>query len=115
MCTINILKAVKERRSIRDFQMKGIPQELLDKLIDALVLAPSTGNLQSRKFYFIKDAYVKSEIASAALNQAFIADGPIVIVGCKDSRISSRYGDRGVALSTIQEGRQHILDGQPLM
>ena len=100
---MDILKAVKERRSIRDFQKKGIPQEIVDKLIDALLWAPSAGNLQSRKFYFIKDAYVKSEIATAALNQAFIAEAPLVIVGCTDSRISSRYGHRGVTLYTIQD------------
>jgi nitroreductase len=55
---MEILKTVKKRRSIRDFQKKNIPQEIVDKLIDALIWAPSAGNLQSRKFYFIKDAYV---------------------------------------------------------
>ena len=100
---MDILKAVKERRSIRDFQKKVIPQEIMDKLMDALIWAPSAGNLQSRKFYFIKDAYVKSEITSAALNQTFIAEAPLVIVGCTDSKISSRYGERGVNLYTIQD------------
>lgn len=100
---MEILKAVKERRSIRDFQKKDIPEGIIDKLIDALIWAPSAGNLQARKFYFIKDARLKREIASAALNQGFIAEAPLVIVGCTDSRISSRYGDRGVNLYSIQD------------
>ena len=100
---MDILKAIKERRSIRNFQKKDIPQNIVDKLIDALIWAPSAGNLQSRKFYFVKDAKLKEDIACAALNQDFIAEAPLVIVGCTDSRISSRYGERGEYLYSIQD------------
>jgi nitroreductase len=101
--TMDILTAVKERRSIRDFQKKDIPEKIMDKLIDALIWAPSAGNIQARKFYFIKDITVKKKIAAAALNQNFIAEAPLVIVGCTDSRISFTYRDRGVFLYSIQD------------
>lgn len=100
---MDILKAVKERRSIRNFQKKKIPDELLDKLMEALVWAPSAGNLQARKFYFIKNEQIKKRIAAAALNQNFIAEAPLVIIGCSDSRISLKYGERGVYLYSIQD------------
>lgn len=100
---MNILRAVKERRSIRDFQKRKIPDEIVNKFIEALIWAPSAGNLQSRKFYFIKDEKTKKKIASAALNQNFIAEAPLVIVGCTDSRISYKYGERGVYLYSIQD------------
>ncbi|HBR22845.1 MAG TPA: nitroreductase [Nitrospiraceae bacterium] len=100
---MNILDAVKKRRSIRNFQKKEIPEELIDKLTESLVWAPSAGNLQSRKFYFIRDEAVKKKVAEAALNQGFIADAPLVIVGCTDSRISGKYGERGVSLYSIQD------------
>jgi len=100
---MDILKVVKERRSIRDFQKKKIPDDLLDKLIEALIWAPSAGNLQARKFYFIRNEKMRKMLAQAALNQNFIADAPLVIVGCSDSRISSKYGERGVELYTIQD------------
>ncbi len=91
---MEILKPIRERRSIRNFQKKDIPKETVDKLIDTLILAPSAGNLQARKFFFVKDAKLKEDVASAALNQDFIAEAPLVIVGCTDSRISGRYGER---------------------
>ena len=100
---MDILKAVRERRSIRDFQKKTIPDELLDKLMEALIWAPSAGNLQARKFYFVRNEKMRKMLAQAALNQNFIADAPLVIVGCSDSRISSKYGERGVELYTIQD------------
>lgn len=100
---MDILKAVKERRSIRDFQRKNIPEGLMDKLMEALIWAPSAGNLQARKFYFIKNEDLKKRIAAAALNQNFIAEAPLVIAGCTDSRISSRYKERGVYLYSVQD------------
>ena len=100
---MNILKVVKERRSIRNFQKKRIPDELIDKLIEALIWAPSAGNLQSRKFYFVKDEKTKKKIAAAALNQNFIAEAPLVIVGCADARIAYKYGERGVYLYSPQD------------
>ena len=106
---MEILKTIKERRSIRSFQKKDISDEIVDKLIDALIWAPSAGNLQARKFFFIKDEKLKKGIASGALGQSFIAEAPLVIVGCTDSRISGRYGDRGVYLYSIQDVAASIM------
>ena len=41
-----ILEIIKNRRSIRRYQNKEIPKEIIDKLIEALIWAPSAGNLQ---------------------------------------------------------------------
>ncbi len=98
-----VLKIIKERRSIRSFEKKDISEEVIEKLIDALIWAPSAGNLQSRKFYFIKDDKTKKNIAVAALNQNFISEAPLVVVGCTDRSIENRYGDRGVHLYSIQD------------
>ena len=88
---MEFLEANRERRSIRNFQKKDIPKEIVDKFINYLIWALSAWNLQSRKFFFIRDAKLKEVVASAALNQDFIAESPLVIVGCMDdSRISSR-------------------------
>jgi nitroreductase len=103
MGKMDVYKAVLQRRSIRHFQKKEIPSESMDKLTDALIWAPSAGNLQSRKFYFIRDMEIKKKIAGAALNQGFIADAPLVVIGCTDSAISRRYGERGVHLYSIQD------------
>jgi nitroreductase len=99
----NVLKIIKERRSIRSFEKKDISEEVIEKLIDALIWAPSAGNLQARKFYFVKDDKTKKNLAVASLNQNFIAEAPLVIIGCTDRGIEKRYGDRGVHLYSIQD------------
>jgi nitroreductase len=100
---MDILRTIKDRRSVRDFQKKAIPGHIVDKLIEALIWAPSAGNLQARKFYFVTNSAVKKKIAGLALKQHFIAEAPLVVIGCTDRRISSRYGERGVTLYSVQD------------
>jgi len=100
---MNVIEAVRTRRSVRKFRQKDIPDELLSKLIEALVAAPSAGNLQSRKFFFVRDGILRKQLAAVALGQNFIAAAPLAIVCCADSDIGLRYGERGVQLYSIQD------------
>jgi len=98
---MEVFEAILKRRSIRKFEKKEIPKEKIEKLKDALIWAPSAGNLQARKFYFIFNEEIKKKLAMAALNQNFIAQAPLVIVGCCDLEKISWYGERGRNLYTI--------------
>jgi len=98
-----VLKAVKSRRSIRDFEKRNIPGQVVEKLIEAILWAPSAGNLQSRKFFFVSDPKTKRELAAAALGQQFLAEAPLVAVGCCDSSITGTYGERGRYLYSVQD------------
>lgn len=100
---MDVFKAVTERRSIRKFQDRDIPYDMVERLIKAILWAPSAGNLQSRKFYFITEQGIKDALAKAALSQRFIQKAPLVIIGCTDSNIYSGYGDRGVTLYSVQD------------
>jgi nitroreductase len=100
---MGILDIIKGRRSIRDFKDKEVPEEAIDALIEAIRWAPSAGNLQSRKFYFIFNKDIKKRLASAALHQSFIAEAPLTVVACVDHSIAFRYGERGVHLYSIQD------------
>jgi nitroreductase len=98
---MEVFEAILKRRSIRDFEKKEIPKEKIEKLKEALIWAPSAGNLQARKFYLVFNEEIKKKLAKAALNQNFIAKAPLVIVGCCDLEKISWYGERGKNLYTI--------------
>jgi nitroreductase len=98
---MDILTIIKNRRSVRKFQSKQIPNNIINKLIEALIWAPSAGHLQSRKFYFIYNLEIKEKLVEAALGQSFIAQAPLVVVACTDDRIEQKYGQRGKELYTI--------------
>lgn len=107
---MSILDAILQRRSIRDFTGQDVPQEAVDMLVEAIRWAPSAGNLQSRKFYFIFDREIRKELAGAALNQQFIAQAPLAVVACLDRHIAVRYGDRGVHLYSIQDVAASVMN-----
>jgi len=99
---MSALEIIKKRRSIREFLDKEIPSRMIENLIEALIWAPSAGNLQARKFYFIFNSELRQKLAKAAWGQDFVAFAPLVIVACADySRIEWKYGKRGKDLYCI--------------
>jgi nitroreductase len=107
---MTIFDAIINRRSIRDFKDLDIPEKAIDALIEAIRWAPSAGNMQSRKFYFIFNKDVKVKLARAALNQHFIAQAPLTVVACLDRKIAARYGDRGVNLYSVQDVAASVMN-----
>ncbi len=57
-----MLDAIKNRRSVREYQSIKIPNDKLAELIEAAKMAPSPFNLQPWKFYIIKDEEKKKRI-----------------------------------------------------
>jgi len=100
---MEIMEIIKGRRSIRRFHSKSIPQELVEELKEALIWAPSAGNLQARKFYFIYNPEIKKRLVEAALYQHFIAEAPLVVAACVDYSIERYYGRRGRELYCLQD------------
>jgi len=93
----NLLKTIKERRSVRRYQDKVIPIQIVKELKEALIWAPSAGNLQARKFYFIFNPEIKNKIAenASAKNKMIMSQAPLVIVACTDEVKIEKFGERG--------------------
>ena len=101
---MDVLEAIKGRRSIRAFKRQNVSQELVEKMIDAAIWAPSAGNIQPWEFIIVRRLEIKRELAEAALQQKFVEEAPVVIVVCADeNRSSQRYGVRGKSLYCIQD------------
>ena len=95
---MNVLQAVRQRRTIRTYRRTPIPDDVLDRLVLSLRWAPSSGNLQRRKFYFVFDPKLRKSLAKIALDQTFVAQAPLCVVACADHRIEKDYGQPGVDL-----------------
>ena len=101
---MELLEAIKGRRSIRAFKQKDVPEETVEKLIDAARHAPSAGNIQPWEFVVVRNLEVKRKLAIAALNQASVEEASVVIVVCvNEKRSSMGYGSRGKTLYCIQD------------
>ena len=101
---MEVLKAIKGRRSIRAFRNEPVSSDIVEKLIDAARWAPSAGNIQPWEFIIVRKPEIKKKLAEAALNQSFIEEAPVVIIVCADEvRSSQGYGIRGKTLYCIQD------------
>jgi len=96
-------KAITERRSIRSYTSKDVPQNLVDEALELASWAPSAGNLQSRDFIIIRNQQTKDDLVVAALGQDFIAQAPVVIVAVANLERVAHYGNRGKELYAIQD------------
>lgn len=60
---MNLFDLIKTRRSIRRFTDEPVPDEFINKVIEAGTWAPSGKNNQPWKFAIIKDADLKAQVA----------------------------------------------------
>jgi nitroreductase len=79
---MEVLEAIKTRRSIRRYKSRPVPEEILKEVLSAARLAPSGNNAQPWRFIIVTDEELKLKLVQACKGQKFIAEAPIVIVGC---------------------------------
>lgn len=72
-------EAVESRRTVREFLPEAVPQEVLDRALDAARLAPSSSNLQPWEFVVIRDPKVRQAANAACLDQLPAKTAPVLI------------------------------------
>jgi nitroreductase len=77
-----ISSLLKQRVSVRSFQSKPIPEEVIQDLLEAARLSPSGGNEQPWIFGVITDCNLIKQISKLAHGQKWIAAAPLLIVLC---------------------------------
>lgn len=76
---MEVFEAIKNRYSCRSYKTKPVPEEKLNKVLEAARLAPSAHNAQEWKFIVVKDAGKKEKLSKAAFGQKHIAQASVVI------------------------------------
>ena len=76
-----MIDLILSRRSIRRYEGKEIPKDVLDKILEAGRQAPSAANRQPWHFIVVTDSEIKKELSKGMFNR-FIKDAPVTIIGC---------------------------------
>lgn len=102
---MELFEAIAKRRSIRQFDpAKPVGDDIVRKLLEVAIAAPSAGNGQNWRFVVVRDAAVKKRLAFDAGHQRFIDQAPVVIVVCCDLEGAEKnYGDRGRSTYVLQD------------
>ena len=75
---------IKTRRSVRSWQSKNIPKDVIEKLIEAATWAPSACNRQSVRYVVLEDE--EQRMALVKLREKFLGRAPILVFIGADSR-----------------------------
>jgi len=75
-----------ERKSVRKYQDRPVPQEVKDTIIQAAIQAPTAGNQMLYTILDVVDPDIKQALAVSCDHQPFIAEAPLVLVFLADCR-----------------------------
>ena len=82
---MDAIEVLKTRRSIRLYEEKPVPREMLEQIIDTARLAPSANNIQPWEFVVVTEQGMRKQIADLADYGKFIGQaGTCVAVFAKD-------------------------------
>jgi len=99
---VDILNLLKSRRSIRLYEDRPIPKDLLLQILEAGRRAPTGANLQRWHFVVVTDSETRRRIGEVArfffIKSSHVEKAPVVIALGFDTR-KGRYGRYDVALA----------------
>ena len=75
---------IKERRTIRKYSDKEVPQELISELIQTATRAATMGNMQLYSVIVTKDKAMKEALAPLHFNQPMVREAPVTLTFCAD-------------------------------
>ena len=85
---MEVLDAIKTRRSIRHYKTDPVPEELIQKVLEAARWAPSWANSQCSRYVVVRDEGKRKKLAASLRtgNSAIAAltEAPVVIVVCAE-------------------------------
>jgi len=82
---MNLQEIIEKRRSIRAFEKRDVPEDVIKQLLEAARLAPSAHNIQSWRYFIVNNFETRKKLHEAeAFNQEFVYDAPVILVCCAD-------------------------------
>jgi nitroreductase len=101
---MSLLDLILNRRSIRRYESKDLPEEVLQQILEAGRQAPSAVNRQPIRFITVNDHDLLKNLCDNFINR-FVKYAPIAIVGCADvkSLLTGKWAvvDTAIAMQSM--------------
>lgn len=95
------IKVLKERRSVRQYEAKPIPKEILEDIIDCARLAATARNDQPWVFVVVTNEEGKKELAKLATHGKFIAEAAACVAVFCEKESTYKVEDGSAATENI--------------
>ena len=99
---MEVFEAVQKRKSVRAYDSKPIPKEIMERVLEAAVISPSASNRQPWHFIVVTDQEKRKGLSKGQYAK-FVHEAPTVIVACGDEMLSSKWYavDTTIALQSM--------------
>ena len=101
---MEVLEAVKVRRSVRAYSSRPIPAEVMERMRQALRSAPSACNFQPWHFIFVVQSELRRKVAEQAYEQMWMADAPVIVAACGFPKQAFKAMGDHLTLAAVAEG-----------
>jgi nitroreductase len=96
---MDVMEAIKTRRSVRRFKPDAIPDDVMNEVLEAARWSPSWANTQCWEFVVVKDQATKTRLSEEVLRQGNpakhgVAEAPAVVVALGKEGIAGFYKDK---------------------
>lgn len=98
---MKVKEAIAARRSIRKYEKKPIPADVLEDLLEATRQAPSSSNRQAWEIIVVTDQEMRNRLAPVSGNQKFVAECSAYLVGVSEPNVGYAATDVTIALDHI--------------
>ena len=100
---MEFMELLRARHSVRRYLSRPVPEELAEKVLEAVRTAPSAGNFQAYEIYLVSGADRMQALADATFNHGWIAEAPMALVVCTNAARCEYDGKEALGAA----GRQH--------
>lgn len=98
---MEVFETIQARKSVRAYDSRPVPDDVLNKILETGRIAPSASNRQPWHFIVVKDQE-KRKALTAGPYAKFLKDTPVVIAGCGDRKTSPDWYTVDVAIAMQQ-------------
>ncbi|MGQ9638571.1 MAG: nitroreductase family protein [Thermodesulfobacteriota bacterium] len=81
---MELYELMMKRRSVRVFEDREIPEEIIEKLLDVAIQAPSGGNLQPLSIILVRNPEGRKKLADLSGGQPWVIKAPLTMIFCID-------------------------------
>jgi nitroreductase len=93
----DLMDIIKGRRSIRKYEDREVPEELLNQILESVKWSPSWSNTQCWEVIWVKDPAIKEQLQATLIKNPAtkaMVQAPIVLVLCGKLKSSGYYSDK---------------------
>jgi len=88
---VDIHELLMKRRSVRNFKDQAVPEEMIEKLLEAANNAPSGGNIQPLSIILVQSPENRQALAGIVGDQPWVKNAPVSLIFCLDFNRVKRW------------------------